>query len=311
MNWFEKFLLGLKGTMERPTNYGWFHLMFFAIVIASTILICIYGRNAKSKNFKIVVAVLWGGVLLLEIYKQLIFSISEVDGQAVWDYQWYAFPYQLCSTPLFLLPFVAFMKDGKIRDSIMSFLSTFAMFGGLVVFLYPNDVFVQTIGINIQTMIHHGLQIVLGIYFMVYNRKKLNWMYFVKGIIVFAVMVGIAQLLNIIVYHAVTKANGETFNMFYISPYYPCTLALLGDLIYPNVPYIVFLLIYIIGFTGAGALMFLIQYYAIKGVTMLYNKKRVAVAFQATDNSTQSTTDFKPMTENEQTNENNTTEQGQ
>lgn len=142
-------------------------------------------------------------MLVLEIYKQLIYSVSEVGGSAVWDYQWYAFPYQLCSTPLYLLPFVAFMKEGKTRDSIMSFLSTFAMFGGLAVFIYPNDVFISTIGINIQTMVHHGLQIVLGIYFMVYNRKKLNWMYFLRGVYVFGAMLGIAMLLNIVLYHTV------------------------------------------------------------------------------------------------------------
>lgn len=273
MNWFERFLISLQGTMPTPTNYGWFHLMFVALAIISTVLICYFGKNAKDKTFRRIVLIAWIVMLVLEIYKQLIYSVSEVGGNAVWDYQWYAFPYQLCSTPLYLLPFVAFMKEGKTRDSIMSFLSTFAMFGGLVVFIYPNDVFISTIGINIQTMVHHGLQIVLGIYFMVYNRKKLNWMYFLRGVYVFGVMLGIAMLLNIVLYHTVMVNNGESFNMFYISPYFPCTLPVLS-MIYAKVPYAVFLLIYIFGFILAGAIMFALQYYLIKYIPVWIEKSK-------------------------------------
>ena len=258
MNWFERFLISLQGTMPTPTNYGWFHLMFVALAIISTVLICYFGKNAKDKTFRRIVLISWIIILVLEIYKQLIYSVSEVGGSAVWDYQWYAFPYQLCSTPLYLLPFVAFMKDGKTRDSIMSFLSTFAMFGGLAVFIYPNDVFISTIGINIQTMVHHGLQIVLGIYFMVY---------------VFGVMLGIAMLLNIVLYHTVMVNNGESFNMFYISPYFPCTLPVLS-MIYAKVPYVVFLLIYIFGFILAGAIMFALQYYLIKYIHVWIEKSK-------------------------------------
>ena len=266
MNFFERILIGLKGKMPAPTNYGWFHLMFVMLAIAAIVLLCIFARNLKDKTFRRIIMWCWIVMLVLEIYKQLIYSVHEYDGQAYWRYQWYAFPFQLCSTPLYLLPFVAFMKEGKVRDSIISFICTFAMFGGLVVFLYPNDVFVETIGINFQTMIHHGLQLVLGIYIMVYYRKKLNWRFFASGIITFLIMCGVAMSLNVLLYNTIMVNNGQTFNMFYFSPYFPCTLALLGDLIWPNVPYIVFLLIYVIGFIIAAAIIFAIQYYIIKGV---------------------------------------------
>ena len=266
MNFFEKFLISLKGTMPTPTNYGWFHLMFVALAITAIVLLCIFARDIKDKTFRRIVLGCWIVMVVLELYKQLVYSINDVGGTAVWKYQWYAFPYQLCSTPIYVLPFVIFMKDGKVRDSVIAFVCTFAMFGGLVVFLYPNDVFVETIGINFQTMIHHGLQLVLGVYFMVYFRKKLNWLFFAKGIITFLVTCAVAMTLNIVLYHAVMVNNGQTFNMFYFSPYFPCTLALLGDIVWPNVPYIVFLLIYVLGFILAAAIIYAIQYYIIKGV---------------------------------------------
>ena len=264
MNWFEKFLVSLKAEMTTPGNYGWFHLMFVGIAIIATVLLCVFGKNAKDKTFRRIVFWCWIVMLVLEIYKQIFYAGLHVrDGHLVWDYQWGNFPFQLCSIPLYLLPFVAFMKEGKVRDSILAFLSTFAFFGGLVVFVYPNDVFVRMIGINIQTMIHHGLQIVLGIYFMVYNRKKLNWIYFLRGAIVFAISMFTALMLNIIMYHAVMVHIGQSFNMFYIGPYVKCHLPILTD-IWTKVPYVVFLLIYGFGFVIAGALMFAIQYYLIK-----------------------------------------------
>ena len=51
--------------------------------------------------------------------------------------------------------------------------------------------------------------------------------------------------------------TGETFNMFYISPFYPCTLPVL-NIIYEKTPYIVFLLCYILGFLLAGYIFTLI-----------------------------------------------------
>lgn len=273
MNSFEKFLIQLKATMPTPTNYGWFHLMFVAIAALAITLLCSFARNIKDKTLRRFIFGCWLLLVLFEIYKQLVFSISSNEFGVTWEFQWYAFPFQLCSSQLYLLPFVAFLKDGKIRDSIIAFLATYSLFGGLVVFIYPNDVFVSTIGINIQTMVHHGLQLVLGVFLLVYYRKKINWRFFARGVIVFIVMCAIAMTLNIVLYQTIMINTGDTFNMFYFSPYFPCSLPVLGDYIWPNVPYPVFLLTYLIGFTVAAAVVFAFQYYIIKGVQKIYAKK--------------------------------------
>lgn len=254
MNLFEHLLHQLEGAMPVPTNYGWFHLMFFGIMIVGTVLLCCLFKDCSAKAFKTITLISWIVIVLLEVYKQLIFSFSLTDGVPVWDYQWYAFPYQLCSTPLYILPFVIFLKDGKLRDAMMSYMMTFSLFGGIVVFLYPNDVFIETIGINIQTMIHHGLQIALGIFIMAYNRKKLNFKFWVKSVPVFAVLVCIAFVLNVGVYNLGIE---ETFNMFYIGPYYECTLPILST-IYKNIPYVCFILLYILGFVLVSYIIYIV-----------------------------------------------------
>ncbi len=270
MNTFEKFIHLFEGEMTRPTNYGWFHLMFIGIVIVATVLICVGFKNSSDKTFRRIMLICWLVMVTLEAYKQVVFTFECDDlGVATWDYQWYAFPYQLCSTPLYVLPFIAFLKDNKIREALASYMSFFSLFGGLAVFFYPHDVFVQTIGINIQTMVHHGLQIVLGIFCTVYYRKRCSIKHYLRSVPVFALMTAIAILLNEAVY-AVFAENGidETFNMFYISRHFDCTLPVLSG-IYEKVPYIGFTLIYVLGFAVISFILYLIQ----RGIIALTNKR--------------------------------------
>ena len=259
MKFFGSILNILEATMKTPTNFSWFHLMFIAIAILITVLLCIKFKNCDDKIFRRIVFIAWLLLVGLEVYKQIVFTF-DYDGTTITgDYQWYAFPFQFCSTPLFALPFIAFLKDGKIRDAVIMYMATFSLFAGLAVFVYPNDVFIETIGINIQTMIHHGSQIVFGIFFASYFRKKLNLKRFLSSIAVFAVFCSIAIILNIILHHAFI-ANGidETFNMFYISPYYPCTLPILST-VYEKVHYSIFIILYIFGFALVAYIIYSIE----------------------------------------------------
>ena len=251
----------LQIQMDKPANYGWFHLLFMAIIIAVTVLFIIKFKDCSDKTFRRIALISWIVMVVFEIYKQVVFTYDCVDGVVIGNYQWYDFPFQLCSSPLYILPFIAFMKEGKVRDYFQSFISTFALFGGFVVFFYPNDVFTTTLGTNIQTMIHHGLQIILGIFFAVHARKKFNIKYFIKSIPVFVSLMVIAIVLNEAVWPALAPTNpNDTLNMFYIASHTPNHLPLLS-LVYSAVPWVAFLFIYLVGFTIASIAVF----YAIVG----------------------------------------------
>ncbi len=267
MSFFEKFLHSAQQyRMTTPRSYGWFHLTFLFIVLFSTVVACIwFYRHPSNKALRRFLFVCWIVITLLEIGKQLVFSFSlDPETQTpTWDYQWYAFPFQLCSSPLYLLPFAAFLRDSKARQGVCAFLATFSLFGGAVVFLYPNDVFISIAFINVQTMIHHGVQIVVGILLLTYYRKELNLKWFLYGLAVYAIMIATAILLNWLV----PQYIDEEFNMFYISPLFPCTLPILST-IYSRVPYPMFLLIYVLGFSGIAIGIF----YATKGIIRLIQK---------------------------------------
>ena len=265
---------------ETPVPYGWFHIVCLEIIFTGVILLTYFFSNADDKKFRRFLLVVWLILIFVELYKELTFRhewVFDENGKVLEvSYHWYAFPYQFCSTPFYILPFVIFLPDGKVRNAMMSYISTFVMIAGLLVTFFPVDVFVKQIGICIQTMIQHGFQIVLGVLITVRNREKLRdfrsiLKYLYPGIIVFACMATIAIGLNELVYHT-NIANGETFNMFFISKHYPCTLAILSS-IYAKVPYAAFLPIYLIGFSLAAFVVILAQAGIIKLAETIHNKK--------------------------------------
>ncbi len=254
MSLFQKIMLFLQTEHEKPTNYSGFHIAFIIIAILATVLLCVFLKKASDKKARIVAGVSWGIIFLFEIYKQIVFNYQ--DGTFI-SYRWEFFPFQLCSTPLYVLPIVAFIKDCKFRDGAIMFISTFSFFAGLCVYVFPNDVFnTELLGVQIQTMVHHGVQIVLGIYLFVVYRKKFTIKNAYLPVIYFAVLCLVAIMLNLIIYKVLPD---QRFNMFYISPHFECTLPLLSG-IYTKVPYIVFLLIYIFGFVLCAFLMFAIMF---------------------------------------------------
>lgn len=251
MNAFEKVIYALQFSAERPTNYSLFHIVFLILTVILSVLFVLFFRNAKQKTVDRILLVFWLIILIFEIYKQLVFNYSYKDGVSKWDYAWYAFPFQFCSSPLYVLPLAVFVKNQKFKEVCYSFISSFVLFGGLAVMLYPNDVFATDIlGVQIQTMVHHGLMVVMGVYMLAYNRNKLGLKFYLKGLYVLAGFIIVALILDAIV----PLFIDETFNMFFISKKYPCTLPVLSA-IYPKVPYVAFVLIYAVGFSFVGLLI--------------------------------------------------------
>ena len=270
MNTFEHLIFSLQAEISTPTPYGLYHFCCLAILIFGTVLLCVRFRDAEEKTVRRILLIAWICMVIAETYKQIVFSMSVTDGVAEWEYLWYSFPYQFCSTPLYVMPFAIFFRN-RVREAAIVYLATFSLFGGLVVMIYPGDVYISMLGINIQTMLHHGLQVAIGIFLLVHERKSLGFRHFLKALPVFAITVAVAFALNFGVYHAFASVGGEipNFNMFFISPYFDCTLPLVG-LVYDAVPYPVFLLIYLFGFSAAA----LVVYFATRGIYRLTLRRK-------------------------------------
>ena len=138
MNLLIKLLKILSSPMNTPDDYGWFHLLFIFLFIIITFIICFYFINSNTKTFNNITLIVFWIMLTLEIYKQLVLSYSITKDAIAWDYNWYNFPFQLCSSPLYILPLILLIKNENIKEGLIVFIGTFSLVGGLIVFIYPN-----------------------------------------------------------------------------------------------------------------------------------------------------------------------------
>lgn len=273
MNFFEKILYFLQGEMNEPFAFGWFHNMWLILAVITIFMLLKKRKNHNDKMLKMILGVYGLTALILEVLKQLIWSFNydPVIKIVTWDYQWYATPFQLCTTPIFISIICLFLKKGKLRNSLLSFLAYITILGSISTMLLPNDCLVKDILINIHTMWLHVGSFVVSVYLFISKEVEINLKSLRNALIVFIVFLLIALCLNILVYN-LGILNGEIFNMFYISPYFTSNLPVFTYL-QQNLPYIVFLFIYIITFVIGGLLIYLFAKF-IKYIYLLINKNK-------------------------------------
>ena len=272
MDFWSVILKVLEVEMEQPEPYGWFHLLCWGVVIGLTALLCTRYRNCSRDKIRRVVFAVAVIVAVLEVYKQIVFSLHSSDTGVYFDYQWYSFPWQFCSIPMYVGLLTRVFRKGKIHDALCAFLATYAVFAGVCVMFYPTDVFIDLVGINIQTMVCHGSMIVIGVWLLVSGYVKPEKDSFWGAAAVFVVAVGLALLLNEGAWHTGIIGD-ETFNMFFISRHMEPSLPVYL-LVQQVVPYPWCLVIYVAAFSLAAYIILM----APVGISRLCAKGKKPVA---------------------------------
>lgn len=252
----------LNSQMERPSLYGglmnsWFQ--YLSLISLSLMMLYVFKASKKDefhldRSLKIIAFIMIG----FEIYKQVLFTYTNE-----WDYRWYAFPFQFCSTPMYIGLLAAYTKHPIIKQGSYLFLSTYGFFAGLAVMLYPVSVYTTDVGINIQTMVHHGGMVLMG--FLIMLRFKPSKKTFIYGILMFTALTLVAIILNAL--HTLLGISG-TFNMFFINPSFSSEIPVLS-LFQPIVPGMVYIMIFMIGFSVVAFVFFQLH-------TLLFKKNALA-----------------------------------
>lgn len=259
MNWFEKVLYFLQGEMDTPVPWGWFHWMWIFLVIISLVFLYLNRKKYNEKQLKIVLGTYGIIALILELTKQIMwaFNYDPVTNLVTWEYEWYAAPFQLCTTPIYVSILCLFLKKSKFRNALLSYIAYFTILGSLMTILLPDSCFTSDILVNIHTMFLHCGSFVVSIYLLFTKEVEVKYKNVINGLFVFLAFVFIANSLNIIVYNS-GILNGDTFNMFYISPYFVSHLPVYES-VQESIPYIFYLMFYIISIFLGADIIYLIS----------------------------------------------------
>lgn len=247
------FLFALNGIkMTCPAPYGTFHLVCIALVLGVACLFYRDKRHGAHIKPRTVYGIYGVFTFILELTKQLMWALVEEEEGVAWDYSWYAAPFQFCTMPLYASLLLLFSKNERLNAYLTAFLAFYAVISMTAVMAVPGDVFTEFTLVNVHTMVLHGGGLALSLFVLIRGLVPFTFASVIKGFIVFLVCTALAVLLNIVVEKSGLN-HGETFNMFYISPYYPSTLPVF-DVLWEKLPYGLFLLSYIASFFAGGCL---------------------------------------------------------
>ena len=241
--------------MVKPELYSWFHIL--SLIMTGVFVGVLLQLKMDERKLRWLLGITSVVVMILEIYKQLYFS-TDIGQSIRFDYNWNIFPWQFCSTPMYIGLLAAIAKNSKLHYRLCCYLCTYSLMAGICVMLYPATVFTENIFINIQTMVNHGTMVAIGVYLLLCNYVKCEKRTLVEAFKVFVVCITIAIMLNEWAYYSGILEEYE-FNMFYISPYVRGSLPFFS-VIQEVVPYHTSLGIYILGFTlGSGLILWFMK----------------------------------------------------
>ena len=255
----ESLIRATAWAMEKPQAYGAFHLSFALIGFVLSLFFAWKFRKLGTKGNRILLTICGVFLALTEIYKQLFYFYYIGEG----TYQWWIFPFQMCSVPMYLCLIAPWLKPGKVQQGMYNFMMSFNLLGGLMAFIEPSGIVHEYWTLTLHAFIWHMMLVFIGLYlgFSRYGGKTIKD--YKLGIITFIGLCVVAFSLNLLL----ADVSAGSVNNFYIGPSIS-PLAVFKD-IATNCGWYVCTLLYIPAVSFGAYLLFLPFH--------LYHKKKSAV----------------------------------
>ncbi len=202
--------------MTKPEAYGPFHLSFFFIGLAVSIISAWCLRKCGKKGNRVILTSIGLILFVTEVYKQLFYTFIIGGGK----YQWWIFPFQLCSIPMYFCLIVPYLRDGPVSRGMYSFMLAFNLMSGAVSFTEPSGLVHEYWTLTLHAFIWHMLLIFVGLYIGFSGKAGQKISDFKYAVSTFFVLCIAAFLFNIAFWHMPAATDNPTghMNMFYIGP---------------------------------------------------------------------------------------------
>lgn len=202
----EDWLIKTAWPMTPPLPFSAFHICFSLFGLSAAFTLAWLCRRLP-RAYRVRLLFFLGILLALsECYKQM-FLYYIVNGR---KYDWWYFPFQLCSMPIYLCLLLPRLKKG--RRTVVTFLADFALLGGIAVYLDPSDMLSPSLFLTLFSFLWHDLLIIIGILCGTSDAMQEDSQGALKMLGLFGLLAGIAEILNVSLFR-----YGE-LSMFYLSP---------------------------------------------------------------------------------------------
>lgn len=216
-----KIYQALQVSCEELVAYRGAHLFFFALVILCTAFLVKFFRYCSYRTFRAILFVLWLTIFVLEILRQFYYCVryDSASGEFSYHFQMHTLPMQLCAMQHYMLPAILLLPRGKACDTALLFMATYSFIGGLAVMLVPATISTTNAFINIQGLIHHGIQCIAGIFIIAHEHAYIEKKIFLRNFVLFLSMIGMVLILNEHAHDLSLKYGIVAWDLFMLSPY--------------------------------------------------------------------------------------------
>ena len=234
--------------IDRPELFGQLHIVLLAaVVLAATFCAVEIKDMAYSRRIRILAVCGWI-LAVMEIYKQLFLYYVVNNGV----YDWWYFPFQLCSVPMYLcilLPLsgqvhislqsgsdipardslrqeTAGPSPGSLQSVFLTFMGGFTFISTAAALLYPQDFLRIYVTLTLHGFIWHGILLFISLTVFLSGMADLSPGGFVRSAALFLILCAVAVCINIAAEPAMSSAysSGLIRNpyaaMFYLNPYH-------------------------------------------------------------------------------------------
>ena len=163
--WLDSFFTATAWEMTPPAAYGPFHLTFTFVGFALCAFLAWKLRHISEKGNRIVLLTCGIFLMVTEVYKQLFYYYHIGNN----SYQWWIFPFQLCSVPMYLCVIAALIKPGKVQKGMYNFMTSFNLLGGLMAFIEPSGIVHPYWTLTLHAFIWHMTLVFIGMYLIASN----------------------------------------------------------------------------------------------------------------------------------------------
>jgi len=196
--------------MAQPQPWGAFHLgTAFGGLALAALLAWILRKSGGEVIDRILLS---AGIFLCiaETYKQLFHTYYLRNG----SYDWWYFPLQLCSVPMYLCVIAPLLPAGRVKSALYEFLGTFSLMGGIAVFLDPPGMFYSFWSLTLHSVIWHILLIFIGLLLGFSGITARERDAFRGAAVLYLALAALALSLNFLLWD---RAKGN-IDLFYLGP---------------------------------------------------------------------------------------------